>query len=140
MHAHEGMRAAWVQSTSWKSARSITIDQRVLLSGMPEPANLAFAQQRSISIMVLHPPVSRYTDDPNDETECALTGQLVWSRPTLLVRETGRAVFLAAISRQTRGSTAGCGIVASSCDDITLRTVRLAARIGQRRLYATTFS
>jgi hypothetical protein len=141
MHQRTGARGAWVQSTSWKSF-PVTINQRIQLDGMDEPIDAAFAQQRSIRLVSFHPGalVARYTEDDDPATTCALAGQQVWSTPKVLVHETTRAIFITTVMRRTEGSTEGCGIVASSCDDLMFRRIVLDAPIGARELYSVRFS
>lgn len=138
-HHHRGNRAAWVRHESWASIR-IHMAQHVQLRGMRQMVPAAYAQQRSVRIMVIRPGAGRYTEDPDPATTCALAGQQVWSTPRILLRETPRAIFMTAITRKTTGSTAGCGVVAGSCDDLTFRTIALDAPIGDRRIYSATFT
>lgn len=137
-HVHEGERGAWVRSTSWV-ATPVYLHRQVQLRQMRHPVTAAFAQQRSLALLIVRQGAGRYWDPSDDDATCALAGQPIWSEPKLLVRETERAVFMTAISRRTQGDTTGCGHAVGSCDDLNFRTTWLDAPIGSRQLYAVTF-
>lgn len=139
MQRHTGARGAWVRDAGWESF-DLNIDQRVQLVGMRQPLDAAFAQQRSIRLAGTHPINGRYVDDEDPATTCELSGKSVYAGPKVLVHETSRAIFVTMVLRRTPGSSAGCVVVSTSCDDLTRRTVLLDAPIGARQLYSTTFA
>ena len=139
MRSHEASRGAWVQSTSWVTSR-LTIDQQVQVPGSTRVHSAAFRQQRSLRLFTQDPGGGTYTEDQDPATTCALAGQKIWSDTKVLLRETPRAIFVVAITRKTPGDATGCGTSITSCDDITTRIVGLAAPIGARQVYSTTFA
>jgi hypothetical protein len=128
-----------VQDDRWTSSR-VQLTGQVQPRFLRRPVTAAFAQQRSLSLLATRPADGVYGDDADPATTCALAGQRVYAATLTLVRETERAVFVTVVSRRTEGSTDGCSIASTSCDDLVIRTVRLDAPIGERRLYAVTFA
>jgi hypothetical protein len=138
MNRHTSARGAWVGSSAWQSF-GVALDQRVQLPGMRAPVAASFRQQRTIRLISSHPLTGRYVDDEDPNTTCELSGQQAWSTPKVLVHETARAVFITVVMKPAQGSSDGCILVATSCDDLTFRTITLDAAIGDRQLYSTTF-
>jgi hypothetical protein len=139
VHHHRAERAAWVRGDGWTSARVQLIDA-IMPRFLRRPVRAAYAQQRALRMMASRPTDGVYRSDADPATPaCELAGRRVYSHTRLLVRETPRAVFVTLVSHRTSGSTIGCVISNTSCDGLVLRSFRLQAPIGERRLYAVTF-
>ena len=139
LQRHRGTQAAWVRGDGWSSA-NVGLRESIQPRFARRPITAAYAQQRSLKLMAIRPTDGEYTDDSDPATApCALAGRRVYSATRMLVRETDRAIFLLLASHRTPGSTEGCRIMSTSCDDLVLRTVTLDAPIGDRRVYSVTF-
>jgi hypothetical protein len=138
LHTHRGTSRAWVNGDGWSSARVGLMDS-IQPRFLRRPVAAAYAQQRSLKLMAIRGIDGTYYDDEDPATTCALTGRRVYSAPRLLVRETATAVFVTLASHRTPGSTQGCVLASTSCDDLVMRSVSLAAPIGDRQVYAVTF-
>lgn len=139
LNHHRGARGAWVGSPDWISSR-VSLVETIRPRFAAEPITAAFAQQRSLRLIASRPMDGDYYDDEDPATTCELTGKRVYSATRLLVHETPRAIFITLVSRPTSGSTAGCKVMSTSCDDTVMRYVSFDAPIGERRLYAVTFA
>ncbi len=139
----ERSRAAWrVAHPSWQTAQT-TMNQQVRVPGTRRVVNAAFRQQTSLRLSSSWPERGAKVAGPAPGMTCDVPdGTSTWAKPRVLVRETDRAVFVTAITRQqvTREQAAGCGFVTMSCDDRVQHTIRLAAPIGDRTVYITRFA
>lgn len=138
----ERSRAAWgIAHPSWQTAGT-TLVQQVRVPGSRRVVTAAFRQQSSLRLSSAWPESgSKVTGAAPGMTCDVPEGTTTWAKPRLLVRETDRAIFVTAITRQqvTREQAAGCGFVTNSCDHAVQRTIRLAAPIGDRAVYLTRF-
>lgn len=140
---HVSTRAAWVTGKDWVSSRPY-IDQQVRLAGWPSTkwVQASFRQQQTLKVAARWPENGAQAVDDSDATTptCQIAGQPTWSRPTILVHETPRAIVITSVSRQTKGSREGCAFGINSCADVRSVTFRLRAPVGNRRIYRSQFA
>lgn len=138
LHVHRSTKAAWVRGDGWTSAR-VGLAESIQPSFLRRPVAAAYAQQRGLNLIAARGFDGVYYDDEDPATTCELQGRRVYSATRLLVRETSRAIFITLASHRTPGSSAGCIVSSTSCDDLVFRSVRFAAPIGDREIYSVTF-
>ncbi|MCW2920537.1 MAG: hypothetical protein JWL76_411 [Thermoleophilia bacterium] len=138
LHVRRSTSAEWVRGSGWISSR-VGLIESIQPRFLRRPVAAAYAQQRGLNLIAIRPLDGTYYDDEDPATTCELEGRHVYSATRLLVRETPRAIFITLASHRTPGSSAGCLLASTSCDDLVLRSVTFDAPIGDREIYATTF-
>lgn len=145
---HSTVRAAWRLRPGWRSVRpSLNAVVDVETSrGSVQRNGVTHAGATSIAVTGHDARGAlQLVHDTDDATPpCALNGARAWTKPRLLTRQTGRAVFLTMATRPTPGDRTGCVVArtpfVTSCHDVAFGVVRLRAALGDRRVVMQWFA
>jgi hypothetical protein len=135
-----GKAVTYKLDATWTSVRP-RVSQFVRIKNGPKFYGSSFSGQKAISIDAYSPADGGWlwVDDSDKNTpSCEMLGRKAWQAPRAFVRETAKAVFIAAASQPAVGNHTGCVLGPDwgtyPCPLLTRSIVKLKRVVGKRAI------